>query len=101
MRVIDQQSRFDLNKGNIIGKDLGPTPGVAIFALNASWRPLPALLLTAGVDNLFDRNYAEFVSRAAGNGMGGAIPGYQQSLRVNEPGRTGWLKLQWNWAGAL
>ncbi len=101
MRVIDQQSRFDLNKGNIIGKDLGPTPGVAIFALNASWRPLPALLLTAGVDNLFDRNYAEFVSRAAGNGMGGAIPGYQQSLRVNEPGRTGWLKLQWNWQGAL
>lgn len=101
MRVIDQQSRFDLNKGNIIGKDLAPTPGVAIFAINASWRPLPALLVSAGVDNLFDRNYAEFVSRAAGNGMGGAIPGYQQSLRVNEPGRTGWLKLQWNWAGAL
>lgn len=101
MRVVDQQSRFDLNKGNIIGKDLGPTPGVAIFALNTSWRPLPSLLLTAGVDNLFDRNYAEFVSRAAGNGMGGAIPGYQQSLRVNEPGRTGWLKMQWNWAGAL
>lgn len=43
-------------------------------------------------DNLFDKTYAEFVSRASGNGMGGAIPGYVQTTRVNEPGRNFWLK---------
>lgn len=99
VRVVDAQNRFDLNKGNIVGKDLGATPGFAVYSLNASWRPMASLLFTAGVDNLFDRTYAEFVSRASGNGMGGAIPGYVQTGRVNEPGRTAWLKLQWNWQG--
>ena len=99
IRLVDAQNRFDLNKGNIVGKDLGATSGFAVYSLNASWRPVASLLLTAGVDNLLDRTYAEFVSRASGNGMGGAIPGYAQTLRVNEPGRTAWLKLQWNWEG--
>jgi len=101
LRLVDGQNRYDLNKGTIVGKDLGPSSGFAIYSVNGSWRPIKSLLLTAGVDNLFDRNYAEFVSRAGGNGMGGAIPGYIQTLRVNEPGRTAWLKLQWQWEGVL
>ncbi len=92
LRLVAAQKRYDLNKGNIVGKDLGPTSGFAVFSINAGWRPSKSTLISAGIDNLFDRNYAEFVSRAAGNGMGGVIPGYVQTLRVNEPGRTAWLK---------
>ena len=91
-RLIAAQTRFDLNKGNIVGKDLGASSGFGIFSVNAGWRPNKMALVTAGVDNLFNRNYAEFISRAGGNGMGGAIPGYAQTTRVNEAGRTLWLK---------
>ena len=91
-RLVAAQDRYDLNKGNIVGKDLGASSGFAIFSLNAGWRPTKTTLITTGVDNLFDRNYAEAISRAAGNGMGGAIPGYVQTIRVNEAGRTLWLR---------
>lgn len=91
-RLVAAQSRFDLNRGNIVGKDLGATSGFGIFSLNAGWRPSKTTLISAGVDNVFNRTYAEFISRAGGNGMGGAIPGYLQTTRVNEPGRTVWLK---------
>jgi hypothetical protein len=51
-----------------------------------SWRSCQ--LGALGVDNLFNRAYAEPISRNMS-----AIPGYAvQSIRVNEPGRTLWLK---------
>ena len=43
--------------------------------------------VTAGVDNLLDRAYAEHLSRA-----GAMVAGFVQSTRVDEPGRTLWLK---------
>jgi iron complex outermembrane receptor protein len=93
-RAVEAQERYDLNMGNIVGKDLGESSGFSVFSLNGSWKATKNTLLTAGVDNLFDKTYAEFVSRAGGNGMGGVIPGYVQTDRVNEPGRTLWLKVQ-------
>lgn len=95
-RLVAAQDRFTLNTGNIVGKDLGPSSGFGVLSANASWKIIPSLQLSAGIDNLFDRNYAEFVSRAGSNGMGGAIPGFEQTMRVNEPGRTAWLKLNWS-----
>ncbi|MDI1302565.1 MAG: TonB-dependent copper receptor [bacterium] len=92
-RMVAAQNRYDLNMGNIVGKDLGATGGFSVFSLNAGWRPVHSILVSAGIDNLFDRAYAESVSRAGGNGMGGTIPGYLQTTRVNEPGRTLWLKV--------
>ena len=92
VRLVAEQTRYDLNRGNIVGKDLGPSSGFGIFSLNAGWRPNKTTLVSAGVDNLFDKNYAEFISRANGDGMGGPIPGYVQTTRVNEAGRTLWLK---------
>lgn len=88
-RVVDNQDRFDLNKGNIVGQDIGPTEGFNVFSVNAGWKPIPALLVSAGVDNLLDQDYAEHISRA-----GASLPGFDQTLRVNEPGRTYWLKAQ-------
>lgn len=93
VRLVDEQTRVDVGRGNIVGKDLGRTPGFAVFSVNGSWKAWTDGTLSAGVDNLFDRAYAEAISRAGGNGMGGAIPGYVQTTRVNEAGRTVWLKL--------
>lgn len=89
LRLVAGQNRYDVNKGNIVGQDLGPTDGFGIFSMNASYKPTKAIRVSAGVDNLFDKTYAEHISRG-----GAAVAGYDQTFRVNEPGRTLWLKAQ-------
>lgn len=89
-RVVAAQDRVDIGTGNIIGRDLGTTPGFATLSINAGYKPLKNLQLTAGIDNLFDRTYAESVSKA-----GAMVAGYEQTSRVNEPGRTWWVKGQY------
>lgn len=88
-RAVDEQDRFDANKGNIVGQDIGATDSFNILSLNAGWRAHKNLLITTGIDNLLNETYAEHVSRA-----GAMIAGYDQTTRVNEPGRTYWLKAQ-------
>ncbi len=91
-RVAAGQDRYAIGQGNIASQDIGPTPGFATLSLNGGWRVNKALKLTAGVDNLFNRAYAEHIS------SGGAdVAGYARTTRVNEPGRTLWLKLQAHW----
>ena len=87
LRAVAEQDRYAKNEGNIVGQDLGRTPGFAVFSLNAAWKPVPDLQLSAGIDNLFDRRYAEHLSRS-----GSMVEGYEQTTRVNEPGRTLWMK---------
>lgn len=94
-RGVRAQQRFDRQRGSIVGQDVGPSQGFGILSLNASWMPVAGVTFAAGIDNLLDRTYAEFISRAGGNGMGGAIPGFEQTTRVNEPGRTAWLKVSY------
>ena len=87
-RLVAAQERFALDQGNIVGQDLGPTAAFAVLSLNGAWRPSSHLRVSGGVDNLLDAEYAEFVSRA-----GAAVPGFTATTRVNEPGRTLWVKL--------
>lgn len=87
LRAVARQDRVDPGKGNIAGQDIGPTGGFAVFSVNAAYRFTKTFTLSGGVDNLFDRAYAEHLSRS-----GTAIPGFVQTKRVNEPGRTLWLK---------
>lgn len=87
LRVVSEQDRFDLNKGNIVGQDIGRTPGFAVFSINGGWRAAKRALIAFGVDNLFDRRYAEHISKG-----GAAVTGYTQDIRVNEPGRNVWVK---------
>jgi iron complex outermembrane receptor protein len=89
LRAVARQDRVDPGKGNIAGQDIRPTAGFAVFSLNAAWRYSKSVTVTGGVDNVFDRTYAEHLSRA-----GSMIPGFIQATRVNEPGRTLWLKVQ-------
>jgi iron complex outermembrane recepter protein len=87
LRLVHGQTRYDTGYGNIVGQDIGASAGFAIFSLNAAWKPKKGVLLSAGVDNLFDKTYAEFISRS-----GASVGGFTQTTRVNEPGRTLWLK---------
>lgn len=89
LRVVARQDRFALNEGNIVGQDQGETGGFAVFSVNGGYRWSKGTRITFGVDNLFDKTYAESISRA-----GAMIAGYDQTTRVNEPGRTVWLKAQ-------
>ena len=87
-RVVARQNRFTLNQGNIVGQDLGPAGGFSVYSLNGGWRITPYAQVTAGVDNLFNKTYAEFISRG-----GSDVPGFTTTSRLFEPGRMFWAKL--------
>ncbi len=88
LRLVAPQDRFNTGFGNIAGKDLGPAAGFGTVSLNAGYRPTKQSLVLFGVDNLFDKNYAEFISRTGMTSIAGYIP----TTRVNEPGRVIWIK---------
>jgi iron complex outermembrane receptor protein len=87
LRLVAQKDEVAVGQGNISGQDVAKSGGFGIFSLNAGYKPNKKTLIAAGVDNLFDKAYAEFISRA-----GASVAGYTQTTRVNEPGRTAWLK---------
>jgi iron complex outermembrane receptor protein len=87
-RLVAAQDRYALNQGNIVGQDLGPTPSFAVCSLNGGWRLARFAFISAGVDNVLDTTYSEFVSR-----NGADVAGFTTTTRVNEPGRTAWVKL--------
>tara|TARA_R110000868_G_scaffold256266_1_gene512977 strand:- start:10111 stop:12222 length:2112 start_codon:yes stop_codon:yes gene_type:complete len=88
-RAVAEQSRIDEGKGNVVGQDMSNSAGFAIFSLNGAYRLNDNLKFSAGVDNLFDRAYAEHLNLA-----GNAAFGYPaDSVAINEPGRTLWAKI--------
>lgn len=94
VRLVGSQKRFDYGKGSIVsnGFDHSASSGFAVASLHGGWRVNKQITLSAGVDNLFDRQYAEHLSRT-----GAAIGGYDNAptgTRLYEPGRTYWLKAQ-------
>ena len=87
-RVVAKQNRYSKGQGNIVGQDIGASSGFGVLSLNAGWKFSKYATLQAGIDNVFNKTYAEFVSK------GGDPSAGTQTLRVNEPGRTAWLRLQ-------
>jgi iron complex outermembrane receptor protein len=92
VRMVAKQDRYDIGSGSIVanGQDLGATPGFATLALNAGYRPNKTTLLTVGVDNVFDRTYREHLGKGGWDFGSAKVT----DLRINEPGRTLWLKAQ-------
>lgn len=88
LRAVAEQDRVHAGYGTIVGQDIGRTPGFSVFSVNTGYRPKKGMLIAAGIDNLFDKTYAEHISRA-----GAAIAGFTQTTRINEPGRNLWVKL--------
>lgn len=86
-RVVAAQNRVAIGEGNVVGQDFGKTPGFAVFSFNGAYKVSNHLKLSAGVDNLFDKTYAEHLNLAGDAGFG--FPGDQA---INEPGRTLWTK---------
>ncbi|MGM0630237.1 MAG: TonB-dependent copper receptor [Pseudomonadota bacterium] len=90
-RLVDKQERTAVNQGNVIGYDLGDSPGYGVLSANIDWKIDPKWQLSLGIDNILDKNYAEHLSRSAAS-----ISGYQQIDKVNEPGRTIWLQTNYH-----
>jgi iron complex outermembrane receptor protein len=91
LRAVAHQGRVAVGEGNVVGQDLGASAGFATLALNAGYRVNDALRVTAGVDNLLDRDYSELLNLA-----GSADFGYPANpVRIHEPGRSVWLKLNY------
>ena len=88
LRGVSRQDRVAVGQGNIIGQDLGKSAGYGVLSFNGGYRFGNGLILTAGVDNVFDKVYAEHISPA-----NPGFAGYVNTVRVNEPGRTAWAKL--------
>jgi iron complex outermembrane receptor protein len=91
-RGVQAQTRYDLNSGSEIGYDLGASSGFGILSATVAYKATKEITVAVGVDNIFDKAYAEFISRG-----GAAIPGVNQSFRVNEPGRTVWVKANYRY----
>jgi len=89
-RLVGSQTRVDIGSGTIVAnnRDLGPTSGFSVFSVNGGYRLTKGLSLTGGVDNVLNRSYAEHISQG-----GAMVPGFVQTERINEPGRTAWVKL--------
>ena len=86
-RVVAAQHRYATGEGNVVGQDLGASAGFGVFSLHADYRVNKSVKLSAGIDNVFDKAYSEHLNLA-----GNADFGYPGSTRINEPGRTLWLR---------
>ncbi|GGD52864.1 TonB-dependent copper receptor [Pseudoxanthomonas indica] len=89
LRVVAQQDRVNPGTGNVVGQDLGPSAGFAVFSANAAYRYSERVQVSAGVDNLFDRDYSEHLNLGGNSAFG--YPA--DPVRIHEPGRTLWLKV--------
>ncbi|WP_378953686.1 TonB-dependent copper receptor [Pelosinus sp. sgz500959] len=93
-RGVQKQTHYDVGSGTPTAKDLANAPGgFGILSTNIAYKPNKHIIVAAGVDNIFNKNYAEFLSR---KGEPIATLGIPTSFRVNEPGRTIWLKTSYS-----
>ncbi|MDK2598282.1 TonB-dependent copper receptor [Pseudoalteromonas obscura] len=89
-RIVQKQHRVAIGQGNIAGQDVSESHGFGTLALNTSYSHNADLVFNLGVDNVFDKTYAEHLSRS-----GTMVSGYPQTAKVNEAGRTLWLNMNW------
>ncbi|MCY1416379.1 Vitamin B12 transporter BtuB [compost metagenome] len=92
-RLVAAQNRIAENSGNVVGKDYEKSGGFGVFSLNGAYKVNNNLKLSAGVDNLFDKTYAEHLNLAGNAGFGYPATDPQP---VNEPGRTFWTKVDFS-----
>lgn len=85
-RGVARQDRIHEGFGTIYSVDTQETSGFGLLSVYGGYRMTHQLTVTAGVDNVFDRTYAEHLQR------GLADLGTREE-QINEPGRTFWLNL--------
>lgn len=87
MRAAAKQTRVDLDSSTGIsgqGLDVQETPGWGALDLYATYEVKQGINVDIGIDNLFDKAYAQHLNRA------NAFDPTQ--IQVNEPGRAAWIK---------
>jgi len=90
-RLVAEQNRVAEGKGNVVGQDFGKSAGFGVFSFNGSYKLSKQLKVSAGVDNLFDKNYTEHLNLAGDAGFG-----FAGDRALNEPGRTLWTKVDFS-----
>jgi len=91
VRWAAKQTRVDDNPMTGSGLDAGQTPGWVVLDLAGTVEIGSGFGLQAGVANVFDRTYANHLNRASAFDP--------NAVRVNEPGRTFWLRVRWQGQG--
>lgn len=90
-RLVAAQNRVDnrdRGRGNVAGKDFGPSSGFGVFSLNSAYRIDSNWKVSAGIDNLFNKKYSEHLNLAGSSGFD--LPA---DTRVYETGRTWWTRV--------
>ena len=86
LRGVARQDRIAEGQGTIYSLDTRETPGFATVSAYGGRELFGNTTLTLGVDNLFDRTYAEHIQNGSADLGASAQP-------VNEPGRIVWANL--------
>nr|VFK56687.1 MAG: iron complex outermembrane recepter protein [Candidatus Kentron sp. TUN]VFK63407.1 MAG: iron complex outermembrane recepter protein [Candidatus Kentron sp. TUN] len=82
-RLVSRQMRVDDNAAVGSGLDVGKTPGFETVDIFGAWRPEKHWKLKFGIDNLFDRDFAEHLNRANAFDV--------TQVQIDEPGRSIWM----------
>jgi iron complex outermembrane receptor protein len=87
-RLAAAQTRIAENQGTVKGRDFSESAGFGILSISGSYRPLEHITLSAGVDNILDKEYAEHLNTA-----GVEAWGFAANQQLAEPGMTLWAKI--------
>ncbi len=85
VRATLKQTRVEDDPAVDSGLDAGQTPGFAVWNVYGRWQVAKRTELKFGIDNVFDRLYAEHLNKP-----NAYDPGANQ---VNAPGRSYWVRL--------
>lgn len=86
-RVVAPQNRVALDKGNVKGKDFNQSAGFGILSANGNIKLAKSMMLSVGIDNILNKTYSEHLNTA-----GSLLWGFPANKQINEPGRTYWVK---------
>ena len=86
-RLVNNQHRIHPGYGNVIALDSTPTAGFVTASLQVGYTPHPLVKFQFGIDNLFDKQYAEHLNRSAPSAAGPAV------IKLIEPGRAYWGRI--------
>lgn len=91
LRYAFDQTRVDDDPATGSGLDAGETPGYAVFDLLGSFTLKSGIRIQAGMDNVLDELFSNHLNRSNLFDL--------EQVRVNEPGRTLWVKVRFRTSG--
>ena len=87
-RAVAKQDRINLNKGSIVGYDIGESKGFSTLALNATYKVMNDVDFAVGIDNVLDKTYTEHLNK-----LGVGVDGQVGTEQFNNTGRNYWARI--------